>query len=79
MGMKNCKTVKTPVDPCNHLMKADENEEGLDQQLYQSLVGRLMYPATCTRSDIAYAVGSTMKRSIMISSGMIAKFSSKPK
>ena len=29
------------------------DEEALDQQSYQSLVGSLMYLATCTRPDIA--------------------------
>ena len=47
-------------------MKANEDEEALDQPLYQSVVGSLMYLATCTRPDIAYAVG------------MLARFSSKP-
>ena len=66
MGMSNCKVVKTPVDPGNHLTKAAEDEEALDQPLYQSVVGSLMYLATCTRPDIAYAVG------------MLAQVSSKP-
>ena len=47
-------------------MKAAEDEEAVDQPLYQSVVGSLMYLATCTRPDIAYAVG------------MLARFSSKP-
>ena len=34
-----------------------EREQVLDQPLYQSVVGSLMYLATCTRQDIAYAVG----------------------
>ena len=66
MGMSECKPVKTPADPANRLVKAAEDEQAVDQQLYQSLVGSLMYLATCTRPDIAYAVG------------MLARFSSKP-
>ena len=66
MGMGDCKPVKTPVDPGNRLMKASEDEKALDQQSYQSLVGSLMYLTTCTRPDIAYAVG------------MLARYSSKP-
>ena len=67
MGMSDCKPTKTPVSPGNCLVKATEDEEALDQQSsYQSLVGSLMYLATCTRPDIAYAVGT------------LAKFSSKP-
>jgi len=66
MGMSDCKAVKTSVDPGNHLMKTAEDEEAIDQPLYQSVVGSLMYLATCTRPDIAYAVG------------MLARFTSKP-
>ena len=66
MGMSDCKPVKTPADPANRLVKAAEDEQAVDQQLYQSLVGGLMYLATCTRPDIAYTVG------------MLARFSSKP-
>ena len=66
MGMSECKPVKTPADPANRLVKAAEDEQAVDQQLYQSLVGGLMYLATCTRPDIAYTVG------------MLARFSSKP-
>ena len=66
MGMSDCKAIKTPVDPGNHLMKTAEDEDTLDKSLYQSVVGSLMYLVTCTRPDIAYAVG------------MLARFSSKP-
>ena len=66
MGMNDCKPVSTPADPSSHLVKAAEDEETVDQPLYQSLVGSLMYLATCTRPDIAYAVG------------VLARFSSKP-
>ena len=62
-GMNDSKPVKTPVDPGHRLVKANK---ALDQPLYQSVVGSLMYLATCTRPDIAYAVG------------MLARFSSKP-
>ena len=58
MGMNNCKPVSTPADPSNHLVKAAEDEEvPVDQLSYQSLMGSLMYLATCTRPDIAYSVG----------------------
>ena len=65
-GMSDCKPVKTPVDPGQRLVKASEAERALDQPLYQSVVGSLMYLAMCTRPDIAYAVG------------MLGRFSSKP-
>ena len=66
MGMNNCNPVSTPADPSNHLVKAAEDDEVVDQPLYQSLIGSLMYLATCTRPDIAYSVG------------VLARFSSKP-
>ena len=65
-GMKECKPVGTPVSPGTHLEKLAEDEEVVEQQLYQSVVGSLMYLSVCTRPDIAYAVGT------------LARFSSKP-
>ncbi len=50
--MSDSKPVGTPVDPGSHLLKATEDEEALDQQLYQSLVGSLMYLSVCTRPDL---------------------------
>ena len=66
MGMSDCNWVKTPVVPGNYLMKATEEEKAVDQKQHQSLVGSLLYLATCTRSDMAYAVGT------------LTRFSSKP-
>lgn len=66
MGMHDCKPVKTPVEPGSHLVKGTEKDTAVDRELYQSLVGSLMYLATCTRPDIAYAVGT------------LARFSSNP-
>ena len=60
MGMSNCRPVTTPRK------SSCEDDEPLDQQSYQSLIGSLMYLATCTRPDIAFAVGT------------LARFSSKP-
>ena len=64
--MSDCKLVKTHKDPGSHLVKASDDEEAVDQQSYQSLVGSLMYLATCTRPDLAYAIEN------------LARFSSKP-
>ena len=66
MGMSDCRPVTTPMESGNHLVKASEDDEPVDQQSYQSLIGSLMYLATCTRPDIAFAVGT------------LARFSSKP-
>ncbi len=55
MGMSDCRPVSIPMEPGNHL---DEDDEPVKQQSYQSLIGSLMYLATCTRPDIAFAVGT---------------------
>lgn len=64
--MSDCKPVGTHVNPGSHPVKATEDEEAVDQQEYQSLVGSLMYLSICTRPALAYAVST------------LAKFSSKP-
>ena len=65
-NMENAKPRKTPLDPSHKLSKGDENSIYIDQELYQSAVGRLLYLSTRTRPDIAFAVGTA------------AKFTSKP-
>jgi len=65
-GMESVKHVKTPVDTSSKLVKATEVEDSVDQKLYQSAVGGLLYLSVGTRPDIAYAVGN------------VAKFSSHP-
>jgi hypothetical protein len=47
-------------------MVATDEDECVDQQLYQSAIGGLMYLSMSTRPDITYAVGN------------LARFSSKP-
>lgn len=64
--MGECNPVATPVDPGTHLTKLTEEEEAVDQQQYQSVIGSLMYLSVCTRPDIAYAVGT------------LSRYSSKP-
>ena len=54
-GMENCNPVNTPIEVSSTLKKATNNEILCDQKLYQSIIGSLMYPATATRPDIAYA------------------------
>ena len=64
--MGDCKPVWTLVDVSSKLVKATDDEVSVDQPLYQSAVGSLMYLSVCSRPDIAYAVNT------------LAKFSSKP-
>ena len=66
MKMENCNSTATPMNSGVRLVKANEDEEPQEQQAYQSLIGSLMYLATCTRPDITFAVG------------MLARFCSKP-
>ena len=65
-GMESAKPVKTPVDTSTKLVKATGGEDSIDQQLYQSAVGSLLYLSVGTRPDMAYAVSN------------VAKFSSHP-
>lgn len=60
-GMENAKPVNTPVDTCTKLVKATEDEDSIDQQLYQSAVGSLLYLSVATRPDITYAVSNVAK------------------
>ena len=48
------------------LVKADDCDDDIDRQMYQSAVGSLLFLSTKTRPDIAYAVST------------VARFSSKP-
>lgn len=66
LGMENARPVSTPVDISNKLVKASEDDECVDWQMYQSAVGSLLYLAVSTRPDISYAVSS------------VAKFSAQP-
>ena len=54
-GMENCKSVNTPIEVSSALKKATDDETLCDQKLYQSIIGSLMYAATATRPNIAYA------------------------
>ena len=53
-NMENCKSMTTPMCPKEKLCK-DVEEEQVDETLYRSLIGCLMY-LTTTRPDILYTV-----------------------
>ena len=60
-GMENAKTVNTPVDTSMKLVKGMKDSESVDQGLYQSAVGSLLYLSGGTRPDITYAVSKVAK------------------
>lgn len=53
-GKLGCKPVTTPIEPNQRLAEAKE-EAAVDREMYQRLVGKLIYLAH-TRPDISYAV-----------------------
>ena len=58
-AMSECKPALTPTDPNSKLSKLEviTGGEGASVSFpYQSLVGSLMYLATCTRPDLAFCV-----------------------
>ena len=60
-GMKDCKSITTPLDVKAQLVKlTDEEHEGHMQEMqgvsYKEAVGSLMYATVATRADIAFAV-----------------------
>ena len=60
-NMQDAKSCKTPVNPGLKLTKANEESTLVNQELYQSAVGKLLYLSTRTRPDIAYAVSTAAK------------------
>ena len=49
-----CKPANTPIYP-NHKLGEAKEDTVVDREMYQNLVGRLIY-LSHTRSDIAYAM-----------------------
>ena len=59
--MHDCKPVNTPVNPDVKLVSGESSNDSCNQQLYQAVVGSLLYLSTKTRPDIAYAVSSVAR------------------
>jgi hypothetical protein len=59
--MHDCKAVSTPVNPDLKLVAAENPKDVLNQQMYQAIVGSLLYLSTKTRPDISYAVSSVAR------------------
>ena len=60
-GMTEAKTVSTPTDLSIKLQMDDKHSKQVDQIMYQSIVGSLLYAAVATRPDISQAVGVVSK------------------
>lgn len=64
--LSDVKICGTPLDVNVELVKNDGISNSCDKQLYQSMVGNLIYASVSSRPDISYAVG------------VVSKFSSNP-
>ena len=60
-GMHDSKSVSTPVSPDVKLVASEGPDDACNQQMYQAVVGSLLYLSTKTRPDIAYAVSSVAR------------------
>ena len=59
--MEDAKKIQTPVDNSIKLMKGGDKDACVDQQLYQSANGCLLYLSIATRTNITYAVSNVAK------------------
>jgi hypothetical protein len=54
--LSDCRSVSTPIDPKCQLTHANDSDPVYEQNLYQQMIGSLMYLVTCTRPDLAFTV-----------------------
>ena len=55
-GMEFCQPVSIPIDTKTHFGKASDSDPVFEQNIYQRMIGSLMYLVTCTRPDLAFSV-----------------------
>eukprot|EP00795_Rhopilema_esculentum_P005487 gene5487-biopygen473 len=55
--MQDCKPVATPIDPNQSLIKLKDDEQSVNLQDYQAVIGCLTYAMTISRPDLATSVG----------------------
>ena len=56
--MEDARTIRTPLDTSTKLVKGGDEDTYVDQPLYQSAVGSLLYLSIVTRPDTTYAVNN---------------------
>jgi len=63
--MQDANPAPTPLHPKNRLdIDTSNAQEEVDQAVYQSIVGSLMYAAIGTRPDIAFAVAALSRYNV---------------
>ena len=60
-GLDDAKPVQTPVDTSITLTPGKSDDACVDQKLFQSAVGSLLYLSIATRPDVTYAVSNVAK------------------
>ena len=55
-GLENAHVAKSPMDPGVHLDNISCKDKKAENNLYQSIIGSLKYPALATRPDISFCI-----------------------
>lgn len=63
-GMQDCKLVSTPAESGTKLKSASGTDECVDQRLYQSAVGSLMYLSVTTQPEVTDIVSNLARFSV---------------